>query len=294
MLSDKIKGCLYAGAIGDCMGGIFENSAVFDESLLNEAWQISDDTQLTLATCESIIEHKKAIPEKIAGKFLQWFNARKITGIGSSTLQAMRALQVGGHWALAGRQGEYAAGNGAAMRIAPLAFIDADRQTIRDVCRITHRNDEAYTGTLAVVESIKTAINGKWGNDGKLIPQVIEAIPDTRTRDRLIELAEETGNISTVSKKYGNSGYVVDTVPLAIYATQQIGTLSFEAIMIEIIKGGGDTDTICSIAGNIIGAFVGIGKLPVHLYTRLMKIKEALLLDKIIASFTKLFGDSSA
>ena len=45
--------------------------------------------------------------------------------------------------------------DGAAMRLAPLAFVldsdrDDDRRTIRDVCRITHRNDEAYVGGLAI------------------------------------------------------------------------------------------------------------------------------------------------
>ena len=45
------------------------------------------------------------------------------------------------------------------MRIAPLAFFldpeDAgDRQLIRDVCRITHHNEEAYVGALAVVTAV--------------------------------------------------------------------------------------------------------------------------------------------
>ena len=74
-----------------------------------------------------------------------------MSGLGSSTLKPLRELQVGGHWALVGRSGEYAAGNGAAMRIAPLAFKQqVDRQTLKDICSITHKNDEAYTGALAI------------------------------------------------------------------------------------------------------------------------------------------------
>lgn len=53
------------------------------------------------------------------------------------------------------------AGNGAAMRIAPLAFhvdpaLAQDRQVIRDVCRITHHNDEAYVGALAIVGAVRS------------------------------------------------------------------------------------------------------------------------------------------
>jgi ADP-ribosylglycohydrolase len=42
------------------------------------------------------------------------------------------------------------AGNGGAMRIAPLAFVldSLDKRVlIRDAVRITHANDEAYLGT---------------------------------------------------------------------------------------------------------------------------------------------------
>ena len=64
------------------------------------------------------------------------YNSGRLRGLGSATLKALRELQIGGHWALVGRTGEYAAGNGAAMRIAPLAFKEnVNRQTIHDVCR---------------------------------------------------------------------------------------------------------------------------------------------------------------
>jgi hypothetical protein len=43
------------------------------------------------------------------------YNKGKLTGLGASTLKALRDLQVGAHWALSGWSGEYAAGNGAAM-----------------------------------------------------------------------------------------------------------------------------------------------------------------------------------
>jgi ADP-ribosyl-[dinitrogen reductase] hydrolase len=97
---------------------------------------------LTLATCESIMETGGVHAERLASQFAERFIAGRITGAGSSTLKTMRDLVAGVHWALAGSRGEYSAGNGAAMRIAPLAFLldpakPADRTVIRDVCRIT-------------------------------------------------------------------------------------------------------------------------------------------------------------
>lgn len=287
-LNDAIRGCFYGGAIGDCMGSLFENTDGFNTALLNYPWRISDDTQLTLATTESILIEGKAIPGKIAANFVHWFNQRKITGIGSSTLKAMQHLQVGAHWALAGREGEYAAGNGAAMRVAPLAFIDADRQLVRDICRITHKNDEAYTGGLAIIESIRAVLTGAWSGSNSLIGCIVDLLPDTQVRDRLISLKDETASVEFAAKKYGNSGYVVHSVPLAVYAAQQVQYKGFEQVLSEIIKAGGDTDTNCSMAGSIMGAFIGSSAIPHTLLQQLQQINEFKFLEETITAFVQL------
>lgn len=159
---DQIRGCILAGALGDAWGRPSEGLPPARPFKTPPDAEISDDTQLTLATCESILEAGGIRPDHLAARFTQWFEAGRITGMGASTLKAMRDLSAGTHWALAGSRGEYAAGNGAAMRIAPLAFLlnpesPADRTVIRDVCRITHHNDEAYVGALAVVIAVRAA-----------------------------------------------------------------------------------------------------------------------------------------
>jgi ADP-ribosyl-[dinitrogen reductase] hydrolase len=115
---------------------------------------LTDDTQLTLATCDAIVQNGDVRPERIATEFTRAFRTGTLSGLGVSTYQALQSLAAGGHWALVGRKGDQAAGGGAAMRIAPLAFcldlkVYRERQLLRDVCRITHHNDEAYVGALA-------------------------------------------------------------------------------------------------------------------------------------------------
>ena len=162
----RLLGCVVGGAIGDAMGSPYEGSAA--PIILRPAkWRFSDDTQLTLATCEAIAEKAAVSPESIAAKFTQWFQQGRISGAGSSTLKALRDLSAGAHWALSGRSGEHASGNGAAMRAAPLAFfLDSnepeDRRTLRDICRITHKNDEAFAGALAVVTAIRAVCSDEW------------------------------------------------------------------------------------------------------------------------------------
>ncbi|MEO6393682.1 MAG: ADP-ribosylglycohydrolase family protein [Pyrinomonadaceae bacterium] len=268
-LSDRAQGCILAGAIGDAMGGPFEGRSgplVFRD---HTRWSISDDTQLTLATCESITETGDVRPDHIAARFLIWYRDRRVTGMGSSTLKSLRDLDAGAHWALAGAKGERSAGNGAAMRIAPLAFlldpaISQHRQTIRDVSRITHHNDEAYIGALALMAAIRAVTFAVANVADSLLMHVWGFLPDSRVRDKICELSKlpKTTSISEVSREFGSTGYVVESVPLAIFAAQQMNRLTLLEILRELIQSGGDTDTIASMSGQIIGASIGRRQIP--------------------------------
>jgi ADP-ribosyl-[dinitrogen reductase] hydrolase len=130
---------------------------------------------------------------------------------------------------------------------------------IRDVCRITHHHDEAYAGALAVAIAIREGLNGNWQGENDLLPAIIDYIPDSSVRDRLIDLAKinESVSFTALASQMGASGYVVESVPLALYASQRLETLGFARLMEELIMAGGDTDTIASIAGQVTGTIVG-------------------------------------
>jgi ADP-ribosylglycohydrolase len=51
---DQILGCILGGAIGDALGGPYEGKRPPIEISDNDEWRLSDDTQMTLATCEAI------------------------------------------------------------------------------------------------------------------------------------------------------------------------------------------------------------------------------------------------
>ena len=272
---NQIIGCIVGGAIGDGLGSAYEGKNLPITINKNYPWKISDDTQLTLATCEAITKTGNVDPAIIAKTFAEWFTASRFTGVGASTLKALSELAIGGHWALVGRKGEMAAGNGAAMRIAPLAFfLDPfdlkTRVTIRDVCRITHHNEEAYVGALAVLISIQLILDQAWKSNESLIEKVIVHLPDSSVRDRLITIheVEKNTSIADIAKRYGSSGYVVETVPLVLYAVEKINRLGFEKLLVELVSVGGDTDTIAAIAGQILGTLSGYENLPLEMIAR--------------------------
>ncbi|MBO0721257.1 MAG: ADP-ribosylglycohydrolase family protein [Blastocatellia bacterium] len=266
---NRILGSILGGAIGDCLGGPYEGRKpplVFSHQF---EWRISDDTQLTLATCESISRTQSVDPQSISETFTAWHRSARFTGLGASTYKALSELCIGGHWALVGRRGERAAGNGAAMRIAPLAFCldhkdPVARTTIRDVCRITHHHDEAYVGALAIVIAIREGLNDNWQGESGLLPMIIDQVPDSSVRDRLIELTKVNDGVTLIelASQMGASGYVVESVPLALFASQRLKLLGFAKLMEELILAGGDTDTIASITGQITGAIIGQDGLP--------------------------------
>ena len=293
--AERFEGCIIGGAIGDAFGSGYENKVTQIEDtfyllakpeIKKSNWQITDDTQLTLATIEAMIEDKDIKPETVANQFVKCYKQRKIRGIGASTLKSLQELSFGGHWSQAGRRGEYAAGNGAAMRIAPIAFKEEiTNREIRDICKITHNNDEAYVGAKSVIIAIREILNRNWYGESNLIELIIDQIPDTRVRDRLIEIKDikslqEIGQI-------GNDGYVVNSVPLAIAAANKVKEIGIEEMYLQLIEIGGDTDTNCSIAGQIAGTLVGLEGIPDKLVYKLKELKEYRWIETTINNLIK-------
>jgi ADP-ribosylglycohydrolase len=250
--------------------------------------RISDDTEFTLATCESIVECGRVDVERIAGRFARWYSAGRFHGLGSSTKKAMRDLELGAHWGIAGAPGEYAAGNGAAMRIAPLAFLldpadPAQRTVIRDVCRITHHNDEAYAGTLAVVLAIRAVLTGAWSAERSLLMVAFEGLPDTAVRDRIFELMPQREPPVEIARRFGAGGHAVESVPLALYCAQSIAWDPLPDVLARAIEAGGDTDTIASITGQIAGT--AAGGAPAELVAGIEDSGEVVRIAQAFAAF---------
>ena len=85
-----------------------------------------------------------------------------------------------------------------------------DRRKIRDVCRITHRNDEAYIGALAVVLAIRSVITGNWSQQRSFLAAAVSGWPDSAVQDSIEQCASEDVPLSEVGHHFGATGHVVD------------------------------------------------------------------------------------
>lgn len=275
-VTDRIAGCIIGGALGDALGGPYENKPFPVHLNPHAALNLSDDTQLTLATCEAIVAAQGPDPARIAAEFAVLFRQRRLRGLGASTFKALQELAAGAHWALVGSKGDRAAGNGPATRVAPLAFLldptdRAARQILRDISRITHHNEEAYCGALAVVTAVWLSFTGLWSGGSGLVREVCSMLPDSALRDRLrlMSFDFDQASLADLAREYGTSGYVVESVPFALMAAERLGELGFQPVIEEAIKVGGDTDSIASIVGQVCGACIGYRALPHNLLDRL-------------------------
>lgn len=282
-MEDKFAGSLLGLAIGDALGMPFEGMPAHTicdrfgpvtEFLAGQglgAGQYTDDTKMMLRIAESMLEKGYVDPEDVARRFVAWYDTGDLRGIGHTCLEAILNLKRGIHWTESGRRGKWAAGNGTAMRIAPVGLIDCrDLDRLREDCHatsiITHNNFEAVAGATAVAYAITRLVKGEVETSTLLLETAAFIGPSGVARNLgqaqyLLSANTPTDEALAV---LGTSGYVVETVASALYCFSKTPG-DFVTTVSSAVMGGGDTDTTAAIAGAISGAYNGVSNIPRHL-----------------------------
>jgi poly(ADP-ribose) glycohydrolase ARH3 len=283
----KFEGCLLGLAIGDALGMPFEGwraSSILSRlgHKVNDflpcaerglrAGQWTDDTKMALQLARSIIRSKGRLdPADAARSYVAWFDSGDLRGIGRTTAEAILRLKKGVPWNESGKTGEYAAGNGTAMRAAPVGLLNCNnhRKLLEDSrldAIITHNNAEAVAGSRAVNFFIARGVcqpDTKEARRG-LIDECIKFIGPCKVADRLKragKLLKEGLPAGTAIGALGAGGYVVETVASAVFCFLKTPD-DFEATVTAAVMGGDDADTTGAVAGAISGAWNGAWGIP--------------------------------
>ena len=284
MSSTKIIGCLLGTAVGDALGLPYEGLSpnrqrrLFPHPdrhhLIFGKGMVSDDTEHTCMVAQSLIVaggNPQIFTKDLAWQ-LQWWLLRLPAGVGLATLRSIVKLWLGFS---PSHSGIYSAGNGAAMRSAIIGVCYGDRpelmlEIVRCSSRITHRDPKAEFGSIAValaayLSSQKISIEPEVYYDhlSKLLPvSATDLLALIHQSIDSIKRGESTPEFAVnMGWQKGVSGYVYQTVPIAIHAWlshQQ----DYPTAIIQVIKCGGDTDTTAAIVGGIVGAGVGKEGIP--------------------------------
>ncbi len=281
-VEDRFQACLLGLAIGDALGMPFEGLPSrmvgpvldrvrgFHESAHRGlgAGQWTDDTQMSLCLTRSLIRRGQADPEDIAQEYLMWFQSGDARGIGAVTWKALTRLHDGVDWRESGGEEEYNAGNGTAMRAAPLGLLyHEDLEGLRAACaldaQITHKNREAVAGSRAVAFLVARLVAG--ASPGKnLLQEMIQYVEGSQVADNLgrtRELLARGANPTEASEVLGVGGYVVETVARSAFCFFHAPD-DFERAVSAAVRAGGDADTAAAITGAWGGVRVGLMGIP--------------------------------
>lgn len=275
----QFQGALLGAAGGDAWAAPYENLtaeemagrpldlAVFERRGNRPAGSWTDDTLMTQAALEAMLQEEAIVPRVIGKKFSELEPRLTERGFGLSGKIAVKRLAKHRNWKDVGD--DYSMGNGAAMRILPVALFDyrsleALRRDVVLTAQITHRSYEPVAGAMAVAFMVAKILRQEF-DPTTIIPEARVFVGPSRFSSQLGKahgfLQAGGGDPLEVMGELGTEGLVWESVVSAIYAFLATPE-SFEETLKLVARAGGDTDTMATIAGAMSGALNGIDALP--------------------------------
>ncbi|KAB2494404.1 ADP-ribosylglycohydrolase family protein [Priestia endophytica] len=284
-IKKRILPTLYGGIIGDMLGvpvefkkrGTFHINDVTGYGTYNQppgTW--SDDTSMTLCLVETLTENGS--PLDLMKKFVQYEENGYLTphgkmfDIGIATVKAIRRFKEGTPLAQCGGTSEYDNGNGAIMRISPLALIlnnnfDFDKhiKIIKEYTEITHAHPRAIVGSFIYVEllvrmSLNDSLEKAIQNIQVLFNHIFNEDHPYQKEFRHYKRIFKDNFFNTPEEEILSGGYVVHTLEAAIWC---LGTTSsFKEAVLKAVNLGDDTDTVGAITGALAGMHYKMEGIP--------------------------------
>ncbi|MGD7037084.1 ADP-ribosyl-[dinitrogen reductase] hydrolase [Methylotuvimicrobium buryatense] len=274
-LLDRALGAYLGFACGDALGATVEFMSPkqiqrrygVHRDIIGGGWlalepgQVTDDTQMSLALGQAIIDHRGWNLKAVADNFVAWLESDP-PDIGNTCRRGLERYQKTGE--LSGPPREDDAGNGGCMRNLPVVLATLnqpdrfDNWTLEQ-CHLTHNHPLSDAATLALGRMTGQLLNG-------------ESV-DTclRTAEKLISENPEFAYRPYPGK---SSAYIVDTVQTVLHCF--FNSEDFESCLIATVNQGGDSDTTGALVGMLAGARYGVQNIPKRWLNRLdAKVAEA-------------------
>lgn len=235
---------------------------------------VSDDTEHTMLVLQSLALHGTQVDDfgRDLARRLRWWLVGLPPGIGFGTLRALTKS-----WLGFGPQssGVRSAGNGPAMRSAVIGVFSAAKGIEPDALveastLITHRDQRALEGALAVAKCARLAVAAETVLPADGIAVLVDTCRHEAWAPMLEHMAEMLSHSASTSDfacrvglTNGVSGYIVHSVPVAVYAWLRHPEDAERAIS-EVISAGGDSDSTAAVTGALVGCRVGEDGLPLR------------------------------
>ncbi|MFZ2223436.1 MAG: ADP-ribosyl-[dinitrogen reductase] hydrolase [Candidatus Deferrimicrobium sp.] len=258
---DRARAALFGVAVGDALGATAEfmtpaqirNRYGVHREIVGGGWlklspgQVTDDTEMTLCVARGIVGSGGWDLVPIADRFARWLSGDP-ADVGATCRRGIKEYMEKGR--LEEPPDEKGAGNGAAMRVAPVALYTlGDDELLSRLAvgqaRITHHHPLSDAACVTV---------------GKMIQRGLLAATPRDLRAAAEELSARHPEFRFEGYDGKSSAYVVDTLRTVFDAL--FSTDNFEDCVVKTVNRGGDADTTGSIAGAIAGARYGLAAIP--------------------------------
>ena len=267
VLLDRSMGALLGLAVGDALGAPYEGLARDSYPRVSEysaagvhgldpgGW--TDDTAMAICLAESLLARGGLNERDLLARFLRWYRMGEnsctgaAVGISRKTRAALERFERSGLIDAAAELEN--AGNGAIMRLAPVAIFFRRSETetrhaaVRQA-RVTHTSEPA----LAAVECFADLLfAGLRTGDPDAVSRAassyrgLAALRDPRGKRR---------------EQISSAPRAVDTLEAALWCLGRAA--GFDAAVIEAVNLGGDADTIGAVTGQLAGAVFGASAIP--------------------------------
>ena len=238
--------------IGDMVGSLFERNKIKTKqfNIFNTRMRMSDDSYLTIAVANALMKHYpikydddsiKELQNDVSLELLKMCRRHVNAGFGGMFLEWYF------NWEKTGTipPAYNSFGNGSAMRISPVGWIaksvDEVKTLSRIVSEVTHNHPEGIKGAEAIALCIYYAFHGFSKDE----------IKEVMVRDYYPEINDF--DFDDLVKNYTFNATCQKSVPQAIYCF--LISNDFEDTLRNCVAIGGDTDTICAMAGSIAEAY---------------------------------------
>jgi ADP-ribosyl-[dinitrogen reductase] hydrolase len=234
--------------------------------------RVTDDTEMSLCIARAIDAAGWSLRD-IADRFAAWLRTRPVD-VGNTCRRGIRRYLLEG--TLAGPPNDGDAGNGAAMRMAPVAIATLADDALLDQraveqAHITHHHPLSDAACILV---------------GRLLHLACIGLSRRYMREEAETAAARFPALSFAPYRGLATTYVADTMQTVLHFFFATG--SFEECVVATVNQGGDADTTGAIVGALAGAYYGPEEIP-RRWVR--KLDPALI--KEIASLSRRLVDRS-
>ncbi|MBO9879785.1 ADP-ribosylglycohydrolase family protein [Xanthomonas sp. D-109] len=287
-------------AVGDAVGTTLEfkapgSFAPIDDMVGGGPFELqpgqwTDDTSMALCLAHSLLYRQGFDAADQMNRYCNWYRHGYLSSTGTcfdigNTVRAALERYLQGGPAFSGSDDPRAAGNGALMRLAPVAMFYARRPDelaarAADSSRTTHAAAEVLDASQLFAFQLRAALLGE---DRAQVLQPTGAPP---MQTPALRALVDRDHAAVPAVQIRGTGYVVDALSAALWCFAT--TDNFADAVLRAANLGDDADTTAAICGQLAGAFYGVEGIPAAWRARVQDAAE------IVALANRLYAASVA